>query len=89
MLCSERHLFDRSFIKKRNGCSGCGNHGPLRAVFAALTMHLRWQVRLVILTLPFNVFLIIGAAAIHPIGLVDTGVIQLKADIEIGASWCK
>lgn len=57
------------------GARGAVIMGFFGAVFAALTMHLQWQVGLVMLTLPFIVFLIIGAAAIHTIDLGGTGVI--------------
>ena len=45
------------------------------AVFAALTMHLQWQVRGATLALPFIVFLAIGAAAAHTMRVEGNGIV--------------
>ncbi|ALK96164.1 membrane protein [Massilia sp. WF1] len=45
------------------------------AVFAALTMRLQWQLGATMLALPFIVFLTIGAAAIHAMGLQGNGIV--------------
>ena len=57
------------------GARGAVIMGFFGAVFAALTMHLQWQLGLIMLTLPFIVFLIIGAAAMHTMGLRRNGIV--------------
>lgn len=57
------------------GARGAVIMGFFGAVFAALTMHLQWQLGLIMLTLPFIVFLIIGAAAMHTMGLRGNGIV--------------
>ena len=48
------------------------------AVFAVLTMRLQWQAGATMLALPFIVFLTIGAAAIHTLGLEGNGIVLSK-----------
>jgi len=57
------------------GARGAVIMGFFGAVFAALTMYLQWQVGLIMLTLPFIVFLLIGAAAMHTMGLKGSGIV--------------
>ena len=56
------------------GASGAVIMGFFGAVFAAMTMYLQWQVRGIILTLPFCGFLAIGAAAMCTIRLAGNGI---------------
>lgn len=56
------------------GARGAIIMGFFGAVFAAMTMRLQWQMGNAMLALPFIVFLIIGAAAMHTIGLRGQGI---------------
>jgi hypothetical protein len=56
------------------GARGAIILGFFGAVFAALTLHLQWQVMGVRLVLPFIVFLAIGAFAVHTIRLHGDGI---------------
>ena len=56
------------------GARGAIIMGFFGAVFAALTMRLQWQMGIAIQALPFIVFLVIGAAAMHTIGLRGDGI---------------
>jgi hypothetical protein len=57
------------------GARGAVIMGFFGAVFAALTMRLQWQAGAAMLALPFIVFLAIGAAAIHTLGLKGNGIV--------------
>jgi len=57
------------------GARGAVIMGFFGAVFAALTMHLQWQLDAAMLALPFIVFLAIGAAAMHTLGLKGNGIV--------------
>jgi hypothetical protein len=57
------------------GARGAVIMGFFGAVFAALTMRLQWQLGAAMSALPFIVFLAIGAAAIHTLGLQGNGIV--------------
>ncbi|QJE01844.1 hypothetical protein HH212_18960 [Massilia forsythiae] len=57
------------------GARGAVVMGFFGAVFAALTMHLQWQLGGVMLALPFIVFLAIGAAAAHTLRSEGDGIV--------------
>lgn len=57
------------------GARGAVIMGFFGAVFAALTLRLQWQLGATMLALPFIVFLAIGAAAIHTLGMKGNGIV--------------
>ena len=61
------------------GARGAVIMGFFGAVFAALTMHLQWQVTGAMLAFPFVVFLAIGVAAIHTMRLKGNGIVLSEA----------
>jgi hypothetical protein len=74
--CGILGSLDIGFRKvQQMGARGAVIMGFFGAVFAALTMHLQWEIAGAMLAFPFIVFLAIGAAAAHTMRLKGSGIV--------------